>query len=645
MRKKYPAMGHQEPRPLHPHEQYACAPCLSLPQLLAAAARLDAADKRTIAPVDWLLLAEEALDALSRAPYRASPLLGFEMAVGGKKRQLARPTDMERLIEEAARPCAERLVEPHLTDSVHGYRKGRSTFTAAEAVQKHLLAGRHHVLTTDIENFFPSIPWGILHAALDAVLPADLLRVIRALVSAPVLRDGQLVHRERGLPLGRPLSPLLSNAVLLDVDAALHGRQDVGYVRYADDIMLLAESADALNAAHDSLSTMLRGIGLKLSASKTGRLRYEGSPIPYLGQFVSSEGVLALVTPKRGKKPRLTAAVDPATRVREQPRTLYIESRGIYLRVSGGHIQVRKQAELEREVPLRRTDRVMVVGSCGLSSGFVNECLRRSITLVLCPSPGRPAGILQAADGVSPLRRRAQYDLVAREEIRFDLALDIVRTKVQGQYARTRRKGSSARVRETLRDILREMDRVEITSIDQLMGYEGAATAAYYEAFAGWIRQPGFTFSERSKRPPLDPINSLLSFGYTLLFSEGLHALLAHGLDPYPGFLHALHRTHPALASDLVEPLRATVVDGFVLGLVNRGRVKPSGFEQRAGGGVYMNSDTRRMVIGAWEAHMRRAIGPGGGTARDALDDAALSVLDVVLGEADELRLDIARAA
>ena len=254
-------------------------------------------------------------------------------------------------------------------------------------------------------------------------------------------------------------------------------------------------------------------------------------------------------------------------------------------------------------------------------------------------SKGRAFGSLVTGGMPNPLRLRAQYDLYASPVRRLGFARDILTAKLTAMCRKVqRRSGRSCDAARSLTSLQSSM--ANATSVEQLLGFEGAATRAYYAAVATWIQSEGFAFQGRSHRPPKDPVNSLLSFIYSVIFGEMQTALLAHGLDPYPGVLHELHRNHPALASDLIEPYRSAVADPFVLMLVNRGDVRPDGFETRKNGGVYMNAETRHLVIDRWERYIRAGEDP---LRRPIalLEGAVAAMLAVVLGESERLVLPL----
>ena len=147
-------------------------------------------------------------------------------------------------------------------------------------------------------------------------------------------------------------------------------------------------------------------------------------------------------------------------------------------------------------------------------------------------------------------------------------------------------------------------------SIGDLMGFEGSAAKIYFGVFDQLILQQreDFTFTERSRRPPLDNLNSLLSFLYTLLTNDVASALEVVGLDPYVGFLHQDRPGRPSLALDLMEELRPVFADRLALSLVNRKQVSGKGFTQKESGGILMDDDTRKAVLTAWQERKKEEI-------------------------------------
>jgi CRISPR-associated protein Cas1 len=138
-------------------------------------------------------------------------------------------------------------------------------------------------------------------------------------------------------------------------------------------------------------------------------------------------------------------------------------------------------------------------------------------------------------------------------------------------------------------------------TLDQIRGHEGDASAAYFGVFDALIKADGFRFEKRIKRPPRDPVNAMLSFGYTLLMHDLMAAAQIVGLDPYVGFLHADRHGKPSLALDLMEEFRSIIVDSIVLTLVNKRMIAPDEFDAQLGGVVLMAEKARKTFLRQYE--------------------------------------------
>jgi len=604
---------------------------------------------------DWMALVEDTRDRLLRGPFEALPLDGFIRQDDPKGRVLtvARPGD--RLVEEALRPVLQRALAPRFRASVHGYRAGRSTFSAAAALSKALAEGFVELAMLDVADFYGSIDHARLRRMLDGVVAPDVADVLMALVRAPVRVHGRTVACTQGVPLGRSIAPPLANLYLLDLDAAVE-REDVGearFLRYADDLLVAAKTPEARERGVARIEAAVAALGLTLKDAKTERLRYDGAPVVYLGHAVTAahvwqkvddarlqrivEGSARAVDERKAALPEANEVAQPNRR----DQTLYVTEPGLSLRVAQGMIAVKRREETVREVALHRVDRVMVLANVSFSSAFMAECIEARIPVLFYVGKGAAFGTLVSGAMPNPLRLRAQYDLLRVPERRLALARQVVEAKLRAMSRRLVGLDGADGLRERIAAAMIALTVAE--DIPQVRGVEGDATRAYFEGFARRIKKPEFAFTERTKRPPRDPINSLLSFAYSMLFSEMQVALLVHGLDPHAGVLHELARDHPALASDLMEPYRALVGDSFVLTLVNGGQVQAKGFQKQSDGGVYMNHDTRRDVIRAFEAFLRRPAGgaKGAGSPRRLIHAAARAMLRVVLGDADTLHLPL----
>lgn len=616
---------------------------LTIQQLTGAAERLRIDGKDL--GVDWLALVETARAHCNRRPFKAKPLRAYKKTgKGGKKRTITQAVPEERLIEEALRPLLESAVETNASDAAHGYRRGRSTYTAALAASKALASGRQQLLYADIEDFFGRLQWDQLDQCLTRVLASRIAELTGALARAPLRFGQEMRTRKRGIPLGRVISPYLANLYLAPLDTAM-SRLPVHYIRFADDFLMLAASEDELNTAQQTLETQLAALGLKLNTEKSERRQYEGLPLPYLGHAIDADGVFDRMSGVRleriasGKNTATPGATPPETPPpRRRSHTLYLTEPGIYLHIQSGLLNIRRGKELLREIPLHRLDRILVLSGASMSSGFFSACIAQQIPVLFFVGKGKAYGSLVASGMPNPWRLRAQYELLSDEHRRLHLARQIVLAKISAMRRRARWTQIIDQLRARLAEILSTTQTAR--DLDALRGCEGSATRTWYQIMNAQIHRPEFRFKKRSKRPPRDPINSLLSFSYSLIFGEMQTALLAEGLDPHPALLHESRPGHAALASDMVEPYRILIADSFVRGLINNRRVHAQDFHAQKNGGVYLQNDPRREVLEAFEEYMEQP-GPGNRipVPRQALSAAAHAMLRVVLGETRNLAL------
>ena len=174
-------------------------------------------------------------------------------------------------------------------------------------------------------------------------------------------------------------------------------------------------------------------------------------------------------------------------------------------------------------------------------------------------------------------------------------------------------------------------------SLDELLGIEGSGTQAYFEVFGSFLKdEMGFSFERRTRRPPTDPVNALLSFAYTLLVSDMVSAIQTVGLDPYVGFYHQLRYGRPCLALDLMEEFRPTVADSVVLSLVNNGVIKQDDFYQAAGGWFLKDAARKRFYAEYERRKNERITHPVFGyklSFRQAMELQARILAKVIIGE------------
>jgi len=298
--------------------------------------------------------------------------------------------------------------------------------------------------------------------------------------------------------------------------------------------------------------------------------------------------------------------------VKKLLNTLYVTTEGASLRKDGENLVAEVEGVERARVPFHMLASVVVFGGIYMSPPLMQACALAGITLVLLDRNGRFQARVEGPVSGNVLLRRAQYRASEKPE-------EIVRSILMGKISNQRNvltralrdhgseleeknRDAIAVVVERLAQIIRRVQFSDDTT-ERLRGSEGEAANLYFSVFDDLIRSPDaeLRWRGRSRRPPLDPVNAVLSFLYTLLTHDCRSAAESVGLDPAVGFLHRDRPGRPSLALDLIEELRPVLADRLTLSLLNRRQLRAGDFEVRDGGAVSMTDDARKTVLTAWQ--------------------------------------------
>jgi CRISPR-associated protein Cas1 len=298
--------------------------------------------------------------------------------------------------------------------------------------------------------------------------------------------------------------------------------------------------------------------------------------------------------------------------------TLYVTSEHAWLHKDGANLVVEVEGVERGRAPLHMLAGVVSFGRVGASPALLAACAESAITVSYLAPNGRFLSRMEGPRTGNVLLRRTQFR-VADDPLRLaPIVRSLVVAKTANQRAVLRRalrdhgEAVSSAARESLSDAERRLTDVArrclITdALDALRGLEGEAAQVYFGSFSHLVRvdDPAFEFGGRSRRPPLDRMNALLSFLYAVLGHDCRSALEAHGLDPQVGFLHADRPGRASLALDLMEELRPVLADRLALSLVNRRQIVAGDFVVEEAGGVRLTDDARKQVLIAWQERKR----------------------------------------
>lgn len=291
--------------------------------------------------------------------------------------------------------------------------------------------------------------------------------------------------------------------------------------------------------------------------------------------------------------------------------TLYVTSEDIYLSLDGENILANRAGQTVARYPLHTLQSIITFSYAGASPALMGACAERNISLAFCTPYGKFLARVGGETSGNVLLRRKQYRAADDPTESCEIAKNMILGKVynaQHSIERTRRDhgmridaeklaAASDQLKESFASIM------ECTALDSLRGLEGAAATVYFGVLDEMIlnQKDVFTFHGRSRRPPLDPMNAMLSFAYSLLGHDCAAALESVGLDSYVGFMHRDRPGRSSLALDLMEELRPCMADRFVLTLINNRIIRENDFEYQSTGAVLLNDTGRKTFLKNWQ--------------------------------------------
>ena len=293
---------------------------------------------------------------------------------------------------------------------------------------------------------------------------------------------------------------------------------------------------------------------------------------------------------------------------------LYVTLPQAYLSKEGETILVRQEQETRLRVPILALEGIVCFGQVTMSPALMAFCAERNVGVSFLSDHGKFLARIQGPIHGNVLLRREQYRRADTEIGSAAVARSVLLAKVANartsllRAAREHPSEMVDRASDQLGDSLRALE--STSTLDGMRGVEGDAAHSYFSVFDELILQQKetFFFHERSRRPPLDNVNALLSFLYVLLAHDVSSALETVGLDPAVGFLHRDRPGRAGLALDLMEELRPVLADRVALTLINRRQIAPSGFARSDSGAVTMNDATRKEVLVAWQSRKQEEI-------------------------------------
>lgn len=550
----------------------------------------------SIAPIDSDDYVESKLkdlgNQLLNGQYRVPKLYGCTIPKpGGGLRALAIPPFWDRVMQRAVAQVLRPALEQITNHSAHGYRPGRSRLTARDAIQRAWRQGYHWVFEADIEDFFSSVSWQRVHDRLRGLYYDDpLVEWIMSWLQAPINVEDKTLQRQRGLPQGSPLSPLIANLLLDDFDNDL---QAAGFklVRYADDFVVMCKSQSEAQAAAEAVRNSLQEHGLSLHPEKTRTLKASDG-FKFLGYlFVNDmaldvggqQGKISLApnesalqglswfaqlgtgqssAPSTEKLPLTADNTDPendnnsAGERGEYGTFVCVTGDSTIISSRANRIHVERDGQCLIDTPWQGTQALLLIGDHHITTPALRNAMSNQVAVHFCSRQGYYQGTTWEGKtgALGHQLWLTQLDRANDMSACLYIARCLTQKRIETQAELLRQRGIS-----DWQPVKHQASKLQqCTSLQQINGIEGYAARLFYGQLANWLPDE-WQFNGRNRRPPKDPFNVLLSLGYSTLYAYSESIIRVSGLLPWQGFYHQPHGTHAALASDLMEPFRHLV--------------------------------------------------------------------------------------
>ncbi len=282
---------------------------------------------------------------------------------------------------------------------------------------------------------------------------------------------------------------------------------------------------------------------------------------------------------------------------------LYLTEQGLSIQKKQRRLLIKKEGKVIREIPIFQIERILIFGNIQITTQTIAFLLEEGISCNFFSSNGKFRGTLTPVQSGNVLLRIAQYERYLDKTFRINTSKSIINSKINNEieflkkYPRIISDDRSKKIIYLMKDILKDVENKD--SILSIMGCEGKATSLYFKILSQ-IFKGDFNFNKRTHHPPKDPINSLLSFGYSLLMSEIFSLLSGLGFDPYVGYLHDISYLRPSLALDIMEEYRAPVIDSLIVKIINKKIIKIDDFIENEGA-FYLKDEPKKVFFLQYE--------------------------------------------
>lgn len=560
-------------------------------------------DNMTLAAAaTWIEINGEKLcNLLNAGKYESMPAIGFYVAKSnGHYRELARLTAIDTIVQHAALEKLSAVFEEKFSNLSFAYRKGRGTGAALNKYCEFATQYRH-AAKIDPKSCFNNIDFDILEKALQKFsFTRKSVDLLMNFARMPIIAEGKLSERSKGIIQGAPISGFLCNIYLHELDLKLE-EMSVPFIRYADDIAVFSNSSEEINMLF-SLVCSYFSEKLHLQVNRSKCCVSLSEKLTYLGHkfFRDKNDVVSIHA----------ADNDIAAYYNWYSHNPVNHRNSVDILSDGILRQKDFSAVFESEtdksfIPPSVTERINIFSSVILDSKFLECAMKAGIYINVF---GKDYSLIGRFVPFAPLKdQRLVFEQLSAyndesERLKIAKEFDLASTHNLRLNIRYYNKHNPDFIYDKALDIINKLHKKMKSCVDydELLLTEAKTREAYYSCYDSFIKNKQFAFRSRSRKPPMNEVNALLSFGNVVLYSYIATEIYKSSLDIRIGYLHATNKREESLNLDIAEVFKPLIVDRVVFTLINKKEITPADFEIAENGGVYLNEDGKRKFLQAF---------------------------------------------
>lgn len=526
----------------------------------------------------------------------------------GKRRTIVKLNTIDRFVTRLLEQRMKTCMEPQFLEHSFAYQEGKGILEAVQCARNFIENGYRAVVEIDLKDYFDNIQIELLLKKVKLyITDYAVLQLLESYLYCVISYDGEIIQKKQGIVQGNSISPILSNIYLHDFDELLESKH-YHWLRFADNIFIYTENQHVATGIYAEVCSLLEQSpwNLKVNYAKSG-VYSDAVTRKFLGyQFY-----------QRNKKLEIRKCVyhersvyynwHPCA-IRQINQEYHIVQDGVLNKKD--YALLFENEEHKYHIPVEATQQINMYGDVTLTSSVLSTLSKNNIRIVLLDKYGNLMGhFIPNEYGQSGMVMLKQCELYNNTVRRLEMARYFEISGIHNMRANIRyyNKKKKNKLEQTIQELSESIKNVnEAKSLDELLMIEARARQKYYASFNEFITEKEFEFRKRTRRPPKDSLNAMISFGNVLLYNAILQIIWRTSLDPRIGIVHSTNKRSSSLNLDFADVFKPVIVDRVIFSLINCHQIKSEGDFILQENGIYLSNTGKRIFITAFEQKMEQ---------------------------------------